>query len=415
MIGLKQLFIFSLLCILSSFGTTAFAKSEINFALLVVNGEQRNAYFELVRKFERHYPSIKVNIQAVEQESYKQYFELWLHSDARSDVMFWFGGGRLSEFARQGLLEPIDDVWERYQWDKNITISARSAAVVKGKTYGLPIHYYNWGIYFNKTLFDKYDLTEPQTWEEFLQICEILKSKGITPIALGSKDDWPVAGWFDYLNLRLNGLYFHQQLMRGEVSYLDERVRNVFLHLGKLVNKKYFLELHAEKTWKTSLPYLYRDMAGMLLMGNFWTSQIPGPLKEKFSLFRFPKLVDDMPYFEEAPTDLLVIPTNAKNKNDAAIFLNFMSGEGVQFDLNESLGMLAPQKNERYQKDQFLGIGADILRAAKGLSQYYDRDNPRPIALEGMKQIKRFINDPSKLESVLGELERLRNLSFKGR
>ena len=182
MIGLKQLLIFSLLCILNSFGTAAYAKSEINFALLVVNGEQRNAYFELVRKFERHYPSIKVNIQAVEQESYKQYFELWLNSDARSDVMFWFGGARLNEFVRQGLLEPIDDSWKRYQWDKNITMSARSAAVVKGKKYGLPIHYYNWGIYFNKTLFAKYNLTEPQTWEEFLQICETLKSKGITPI-----------------------------------------------------------------------------------------------------------------------------------------------------------------------------------------------------------------------------------------
>ena len=97
---------------------------------------------------------------------------------------------------------------------------------------------------YNKDLFAKYGLSEPQTWEEFLLICEKLKSQGITPIVLGSKDDWPVAGWFDYLNLRLNGLDFHQQLTRGEVSYLDVRVRNVFSHLGQLVDANYFLESH---------------------------------------------------------------------------------------------------------------------------------------------------------------------------
>jgi multiple sugar transport system substrate-binding protein len=290
MILFRQLLFFSLVCLLSSFSAAALAKSEINFALLVVNGEQRNAYAELVQKFERHYPSIKVNLQVLEQENYKQHFELWLNASARSDVMFWFGGARLNEFVSQGLIEPLDDLWKHYAWDKKITDSARSVSLVKGKEYGLPIHYYNWGIYFNKPLFDKYALSEPQTWEDFLIICEKLKTEGITPIALGSKDDWPVAGWFDYLNLRLNGLSFHQELMQGQISYLDERVRNVFKHLAQLVNEGYFLESYSENTWKTALPYLYRDMAGMQLMGNFWTSQIPSLLKEKFSLFRFPQL-----------------------------------------------------------------------------------------------------------------------------
>jgi multiple sugar transport system substrate-binding protein len=413
MIRLKPLITFLLGGILSFLSVFVYAKSEINFALLVVNGEQRNAYFEQVKKFERHYPSIKVNIQALEQESYKQHFELWLQADARSDVMFWFAGERLNEFVNQGLIEPIDHLWERYNWKERITESGRSATQVKNMHYGLPIHYYNWGIYYNKTLFKKYGLVEPQTWTQFLNICKTLKKEGITPLSLGSKEIWPVAGWFDYINLRLNGLAFHQDLMNGEVSYLDDRVRLVFKFLGELVESGYFLEEHETKTWKAALPYLYRDMAGMMLMGNFWTSQIPPEMKEKFSLFRFPQLSESIPFYEEAPTDLLVIPRNAGNKEDAAVFLNFMSSEDVQLELNKSLGMLAPQKKSPYQEDYYLGIGADILRAAKGLSQYYDRDNPQPIALEGMKQIKHFIQNPSELDNVLLELERLRQLSFK--
>ncbi len=413
MAGAKFFILCIVMFILGFANNLAYAKSEINFALLVLNGHQRNAYFELVQRFERHYPSIKVNIQAIEQESYKKYIELWLKSDDRSDVMFWFGGERLNEFVRQGLIQPIDDLWVRYQWSDHITKAGQSAAQVKGRHYGLPIHYYNWGIYYNKKLFAKYDLVEPQTWDQFLALCEKLKTHGVTPLTLGSKDDWPVAGWFDYLNLRLNGLDFHKSLMNGEVSYFEPRVREVFEHLGKLVKSDYFLKLHEDKAWKAALPYLYREMSAMVLMGNFWTSQIPEPLKQDFSLFRFPQLSETMPYYEEAPTDLLIIPSNAKNKKDAAVFLNFMSSEAVQYELNDALGMLAPQKSSRYQEDHFLGIGADILRASKGLSQYYDRDNPTPIATEGMKQIKRYMLDPSELEDVLAELERLRHLSFQ--
>lgn len=397
-----------------SFSIKAVAvQSQLNFSLLVVNGEQRDAYVDVVRKFERHYPSIKVNLQVVEQESYKKHFELWLNAASRSDVMFWFGGERLHEYANQGLIESLDDLWERYDWYKTITPSACSAILVEAKEYGLPVHYYNWGIYYNKALFKKLQLKEPQTWDQFLAVCAELKRNGIAPIALGSKDDWPVAGWFDYLNLRLNGLSFHYDLLKGKVSYRDERVLKVFAHLKEMVNKNLFIPQHAEETWKSILPYLYRDMAGMMLMGNFWTSQLPPSMSDKFAQFRFPQLDENIPFYEEAPTDLLVIPANAQNKKDAAIFLNFMAGEDIQFELNEKVGMLPPQQNQPYRPDSLLGTGADILRAAQGLSQYYDRDAPQIMATEGLKLLKRFVENPENLEDILSEFERLRVLSYK--
>jgi multiple sugar transport system substrate-binding protein len=387
-------------------------KATLNFALLTVNGEQRSAFFEQIRKFERHYPSIKVNLLAVEQEQYKANFERWLKADSHSDLMFWFGGERLNWFVSQGLIEPLDAIWQRYRWSDKITTSARSAAEVSGQVYGLPIHYYNWGIYYNKSLFRQHALAIPENWEQFIDVCKKLKSLGLTPITMGSKETWPVAAWFDYLNLRLNGLPFHQQLMKGEISYHDARILNVFHHLGTLIEAGFFLEEHQQTSWKSALPYLYRDLAGMFLMGNFWTSQIPDPVKSKIGLFRFPKINPDLLMYEEAPTDLLVIPSNVKNRKEAEIFLNFMADETVQADLNEALGMLAPQKNNKQKKDAFLTVAEQILSEAEGVSQYYDRDNRQPIALKGMEQIKRFMSNTKDLPAVLEELERLRKLSF---
>jgi len=406
--------IFSILLLSLVFVTTANAKEvqHLNFSLLVFNGEQRQAYFEQVRSFEEKHPNIRVNIQAVASEEYKENIEKWLQAKSHSDVMFWFGGERLNWYVSRGWVRAIDELWSTFDWYHRLTQSSQSAVTRNGRIYGLPIHYYHWGLYFKKSLFAKYNITPPETWESFLAICAKLKAEGVTPISFGSEEIWPVAGWFDYLNLRINGLSFHQSLLDGNISYKDPRVLSVFSHWKMLIDQGYFLENHADMTWREALPYLYRNLAGMFLMGNFWTSQIPGSLRDDFSVFRFPRVTSDIAWFEEAPTDVLFIPENVVNFEAAQTFLNFMSQRNVQQSLNETLGMLAPQNEPPQKMDHFMEAGVAILKEAEGASQFYDRDNPKPIATEGMKQMQRFMQNPDDLPQVLDALEKLRNASF---
>src|SRR5262245_62586825 len=44
-------------------------------------------------------------------------------------------------------------------------------------------------------------------------LCDTLSAAGITPITIGTKDVWPAAAWFDYIDMRLNGPEFHISLM----------------------------------------------------------------------------------------------------------------------------------------------------------------------------------------------------------
>lgn len=392
---------------------SVFATSSLNFALLTINGEQRQAYLEQVRAFEKKHPDIKVNIQAVESEDYKANIEGWLQAEKFSDVMFWFGGERLNWYVEKGWVLPLDELWDANNWYHKITQSAQSAVTKNGRIYGLPIHYYHWGIYYNKEMFKRLDIPLPTNWQEFLQTCETLKANAITPIALGSKEAWPLAGWFDYFNLRLNGLDFHQGLMEGRESYSDPRVIRAFSHWKELIERDYFLDDHQALTWRQTLPYLYRDMAGMFLMGNFWTSQIPDRLRDKFGVFSFPVINPDVAIYEEAPTDVLIVPSNVQNKENALKFLEFMSQLEVQQALNERLGMLAPQNIPPQRMDHFVSQGAVILRNAEGASQFYDRDNPQPIAIEGMELMQRFVNNPGALPVILQEYKALIEKSFQ--
>jgi len=73
-------------------------------------------------------------------------------------------------------------------------------------------------------------VSEPTTWAEFLQACETIKSKGVTPIGLGADNStpWVASGWFDYLNIRVNGATYHRELLAGKHSFADPQVQ----HLG---------------------------------------------------------------------------------------------------------------------------------------------------------------------------------------
>ena len=44
-------------------------------------------------------------------------------------------------------------------------------------------------------------------------------------IALGGKDGWALAAWFDFIDMRANGYDSHPQLLDGKASYNDTNVR----------------------------------------------------------------------------------------------------------------------------------------------------------------------------------------------
>lgn len=58
-----------------------------------------------------------------------------------------------------------------------------------GKNYGVPCYGWFAGVFYNTELFKQCGITEaPKTFDEFLEVCEKLKSNGIKPLSLGLAD-----------------------------------------------------------------------------------------------------------------------------------------------------------------------------------------------------------------------------------
>lgn len=219
---------------------------------------------------------------------------------------------------------------------------------IDGKQRGIPYTYYQWGIYYRKDLFEEHGIEVPETWDELLAASAVLKEAGITPFAIGSKTLWPTAGWFDYLNLRINGYEFHMDLTAGKVPYTDERVRSVFEHWAELVENDYFIENHAAYDWQEALPFFVRGEAAIYLMGNFIVAPLrdAGLSDDQIGFVPFPKITPSVPRAEDAPTDTIHIPANARNIEDAKLFLAYMARPDVQERIDATLGQL-PVKPQR--------------------------------------------------------------------
>ncbi|MEZ9999219.1 sugar ABC transporter substrate-binding protein [Vibrio tasmaniensis] len=394
----------------ASVSTTAFAGT------LVINSDAsdpapKEAWGEIINRFEKENPDITVKYNLYDHESYKTTIRNWLVTSP-PDVVFWYAGNRMKAFVDRGLFEDVSDIWTDNNMKQDFAAAA-PAMTVQGKQFGVPYTYYQWGIYYRKDIFEQYGITEPKTWEDLKSASATLKENGVAPFAIGTKYLWTAAGWFDYINMRTNGLDFHIQLMEGKVPYSDERVKKTFANWAELVEPGYYLENHASYSWQEAQPFLYNGKAAMYLMGNFITPNFPAELDGKMDFFQFPVIDPSVPMSEDAPMDTLHIPSKAKNKEDARKFLEFVARAENQQLINEMLLQIPTNNKAKAKSDPFLDKGVAMLASTDGTAQFYDRDTDPAMAKEGMKGFQEFMVHPDRIEKILKKLDKVSKRAFK--
>ena len=110
-----------------------------------------------------------------------------------------------------------------------------------GITYGSPSVGVTHGVYYNKSLFSKYQIQEPTNWTEFLAACEILKANGETVIAQGAGGTGWTLNRVLYCGLGANfygGETARQALINGTKKLTDANFIDAFNMVNSL--KKYF-------------------------------------------------------------------------------------------------------------------------------------------------------------------------------
>ena len=367
--------------------------------------KQRSPFEATFTRFTQE-TGIEVHSINLPNAEYKSAMPMWLLEGKNPpDVVFWNASQRLFHYTEKGAVTPISDLWKNEQLDQNFS-HVKTAVTWKNEVYGLPVSYYHWGIYYRKSLLEQYGGV-PASWEAFVAQCQKLQNAGITPIGLGAMNHWPAAAWFDYLNLRINGLPFHQQLLTGKISFHDRRVQKVLTEWKRLIEPKFFNADSATLDWQEVLPFFYRKQMAFILIGNFVSTAFPPELLPDIGFMPFPSLSKQVASYEEAPLDVLIIPKKAKNQVDAKTLIKFMARADVQSQLNENLGFLPPNKSGTVGQDAFIQAGANLLKNAKGVAQYFDRDTLPAFEAKAVPRLAGFVRHGN-IQELTNQLEQAR-------
>ncbi len=375
----------------------------------------READEELVQMFEEENPDIDVVHSIVAHEDFKQAIRAYLTASTPPDVMTWFAGNRARFFIDKGQIMDISGVWEQEGWNEDYAKGFRALSTVDGKQYFLPTSWYWWAVYYRPSIFDEYGLEPPQTWDEFLQVCETLKQNDVTPLAIGTKYRWTAAAWFDYLNMRTNGPEFHINLMLGTEKYDDPRVLKVFTdYWTPLLENGYFLEDAAAYSWQEGLQFMIDGSAAMYLMGDFVRDSFPDELEDDLDFFQFPVIDPSVPIGEDAPTDGYFIAADAQHPEEAKALLGFLGSVEMQQYFAEKLGRLSTHSGvdvSVFSPQQQKGIA--MMQTADYVAQFYDRDTTPEMADEGMNGFMEFWDNPDGIADILARLEQVRQEIFE--
>ncbi len=381
--------------------------TSISVGVLLANQHQGETFRSLIADFEQKHPKIHVKIDAYDDNQYKRAISHWANTGSGPDVFIWQAGERLFEYAEKGLIRNLRPLWEAQEWDQKFTAHQKSLVTYKQGLYGLPFAYYHWGFYFKKSLFSRLGLSPPANWEELKLVADTLSAHGVSAIATGTRDNWPAAAWFDYLNLRLNGIQFYQGLLRGQVAYTHPKVRQVFEHWKQLIDAGYFYNQHHELDWQEAMPLLYRENAGMMLIGNFAEQSIPSQIKSDIGFFPFPVMDNNVPKYELLPTEVFVLSSKTTQETAAQAILAYLSLPDVQKKVTAHLGYLPATGGTTSVDTPLAREGITLLNEAQGVMQFFDRDTQQAFSGDAVKTLSAFMRQPD-IDRTIHALESLR-------
>jgi raffinose/stachyose/melibiose transport system substrate-binding protein len=189
--------------------TSALAVDTIKWLHLETNPDRLAAMQDIAKAYEADHPDVKVELQFLENEAFKAKLPTLLQSNDPPSLFYTWGGGVLKEQSQTGAIRPIDAALDANggEWRNELSQGAISAMTFDGKVWAAPFKSGVVSIWYNKALFDKagVDGTAIRTWTDLTGAVQKLKDAGITPIACGGGDKWPIHFWWSYLSMRMAG------------------------------------------------------------------------------------------------------------------------------------------------------------------------------------------------------------------
>jgi raffinose/stachyose/melibiose transport system substrate-binding protein len=317
-------------------------KVTVNFMHLWpegVSAGQNKIVNQIIKEYQTEHPNVVIKQEVLDNEQYKNKLKVLSASNELPDVGVTWAAGFLQPYVEGNLFAPVDDLLNGELKDKFVA-GTTEAYAINDKTYALPLEFNIAPIYYNKAIFEKYNLEVPQTYDQFKQVVKTLSEGGIAPIALGNKDRWTGSLWYMYLADRIAGQQALAGAISGSGSFMDEGLVKAASEVQSLVDSNAFVKGFNGLSNEEAKSEFVNGKAAMYMMGswdlpNFTTNEeIPLEFRNSVGFFKFPTVEGgkgDINSWVGGPGVGLFVAENSEVKEEAKLFVEyFVSKWGEQ-------------------------------------------------------------------------------------
>ncbi|HWG03297.1 MAG TPA: extracellular solute-binding protein, partial [Trebonia sp.] len=338
-----------------------------------VNPPAVTALTAIDKEFEQKYPGVKVTLQTAANVNgpYQTLLQQTVNSGSadivtantpfqplplnatrsnETPIQYWTTAGAFAPLNGQSFLN-------------DYTSAAQAAETYQGKTYGLVSGEYQEGVFYNKQVFARYNLTPPTTYSQFLALCSKLKSHGVQPLYTALGNVGAVYLQFEYYEMMTDLMYpsapggdLATDLMKGTVKWTDP---NFIKGMNEEKTIAQYLEPnYTGVPWESMPGNFAKGDAAMLLDGS-WDLASVQQANPKLQVGYFPlpfsnTAADNQAYAQDDLT--FSVLNSSPNKAAAMKWLAFYSSPSVYAQYVKITGISPSQAG-----GTFNGYAADVM------------------------------------------------------
>lgn len=222
----KLLTIFSLLIIL---GILIFGDSQV-ITIWSWRSQDAPVWQQVQKILNSEGINVTIKFTAFDPTQYDSKVNLALQTGTGPDIVYSrrLPGSQTESLIKTGLYLPLS---------KDIDFSHFPQSILKsvtynGNLYGVPFAVQVVGIFYNKAIYAKYNLSVPQTWAQLVDNAKTLKDHGVTPFFIPGKDAWALAMQHAMCGVSILGPQWIKELTDGATDFLAPK----WIQLNTLLN-----------------------------------------------------------------------------------------------------------------------------------------------------------------------------------
>jgi len=358
--------------------TSDTSKADLKIAIFYNEDEQGKVYKSLAKAYMEANPGSKVEV--VYNYSNKDEISKTLSSDGEIDVI-GLTRSQLIEYSKSGYLTDISSLSKEMDYENVLYPICLSYGSYNGKLYGIGDMPMTMEWFYNKDIFNKYNLSEPKDFNDLKTICKTLKSNGIIPVSLGGMDGWTTSLLLSTITAQAVGssdLTSNYGSDKKAFSNIDG-IYDSFDILGEI-----FSNCIDEDCGKINYIQSIKDFVNgdaAILPALSTTKNTIDEMKSKsFSYGVFENgvvFVDDAEsQYSASAAQVLVIPKNSTKQDEAKKFIKFVFSEEGQKCFTDNK-IIAPLKSANKESNDIVkNILSHLEETNDDSIMFYDNISP---------------------------------------